>query len=337
MKPDHFSKVVNVSLHHFSDASKLGYGQCSYIRKVNEIGRVHCSLLLGKSRVVPKKFISIPRLELNAAVLSLKMACLLKKELKLGEIKEWFWTENKVVIGYIKNDARRFKTFAGDRVQQITENTDVQQWCYVPTGKDPADGASTGLNAARVHSGSRWFEGAPLLWQNENNWPGIKNAEVEVLTDDPESRREARSYAAFVYEDIVAGLEERISSWPRLKRIIGPMLCFKKKLLDCIRENRSTKELDHTKQHCSVLLDLEGIKMAEKEIIRSVQGRQFGEELLSLGKGRCLKSCSSIVKLDQFIDDEGILRVGGRIQRSALANEINTQCCCQNPAELLSW
>ena len=55
---------------------------------VNETGRVHCSLLLGKSRVVPKKFISMPRLELNAAVLSVKMACLLKKELKLEEIKE---------------------------------------------------------------------------------------------------------------------------------------------------------------------------------------------------------------------------------------------------------
>ena len=88
MKPDNFGKMVNVSLHHFSDASELGYGQCSYIRIVNEVGRVHCSLLLGKSRVVPKKFISIPRLELNAAVLSVKMACLLKKKLKLEEIKE---------------------------------------------------------------------------------------------------------------------------------------------------------------------------------------------------------------------------------------------------------
>ena len=52
------------------------------------MGRAHCSLLLRKSGVVPKKFISIPRMELNAAVLSVKMACPLKKELKLEEIKE---------------------------------------------------------------------------------------------------------------------------------------------------------------------------------------------------------------------------------------------------------
>ena len=69
MKPHNFGKVFNGSLHHFSDALELGYGQCSYIRMVSEIGRVHCSLLLGKSKVVPKKFMSISRLELNAAKL----------------------------------------------------------------------------------------------------------------------------------------------------------------------------------------------------------------------------------------------------------------------------
>ena len=145
---------------------------------------------------------------------------------------------------------------------------------------------------------------------------------MEVLADDPELRRETKSYAAFVHEDIVAGLEERISSWPRLKRIVALVLCFKKKkILDCIRGNSSSKELDHTREH-SVPLDLEGIKMAEKEIIRSAQRRHFGEELISLGKGKCLNSCSRILKLDPFIDDEGILRVGRRIKRSAVASEI---------------
>ena len=66
------------------------------------MGRAHCSLLLRKSGVAPKKFISIPRMELNAAVLSVKMTFPLKKELKLEEIKEWFWTNSKAVIAHIK-------------------------------------------------------------------------------------------------------------------------------------------------------------------------------------------------------------------------------------------
>ena len=40
----------------------------------------------------------------------------------------------------------------------------------------------------------------------------------------------------------------------------------------------STKELNQTKQHCNAPLDLEGIKMSEKEIIRSVQRRYFREK-----------------------------------------------------------
>ena len=163
IKPDNFGKVVNVSLHHFSDASELGFGQCSYIRMAHEKDRVHCSLLLGKSRVVPKKFISIPRLELNAAVLSVKMACLLKKELNLGKVEEWFWSDSKVVLGYIKNDVRRFKTFVANRIQQIRENTEVWQCQYVPTRENPADDASRGLIAERVDSGSRWFQGLLFL------------------------------------------------------------------------------------------------------------------------------------------------------------------------------
>ena len=78
---------------------------------VNETGWVHCRLLLGKSRVVAKRFISIPRLELNAAVLSVKMECLLKKGLRLWEITKCFPTDSKVFIGYIKNDPRKLKTF----------------------------------------------------------------------------------------------------------------------------------------------------------------------------------------------------------------------------------
>ena len=68
------------------------------------------------------------------------------------------WTGSKVVIDYIKNYAQRFKTFITNRVQQIRQNTDVHQWCYVPTRENTADGASRGLNSARVHTGSSGFK-----------------------------------------------------------------------------------------------------------------------------------------------------------------------------------
>ena len=45
-KPENFGRVVNVQLHHFSDASVKGYGQCSYLRLVEETQRIHCAFVL---------------------------------------------------------------------------------------------------------------------------------------------------------------------------------------------------------------------------------------------------------------------------------------------------
>ena len=62
-----------MTLHHFSDASKEGYGQVLCLRLVDPENKIHCSLVMGKSRVAPIKFISIPHLELTAATLSVKI------------------------------------------------------------------------------------------------------------------------------------------------------------------------------------------------------------------------------------------------------------------------
>ena len=197
IRPDDFWKISDISIHHFSDASEQGYGQCSYIRMVDEEGQIHCSLLLGKSRVVPKKFVSIPRLELTAAVLSVKMACLLKKELNLGEVTHYFWTDSKVVLGYIRNNTRRFKTFVANRIHQIKENTHAEQWNYIPTRENPADDASRDLNADRESSNSCCFQGPSFVWQEEKHWPN-QDESVGLATDDPELKKETKSFAAAV-------------------------------------------------------------------------------------------------------------------------------------------
>ena len=87
LKSHGFGKVVDCSLHHFSNACKNGYGQASYIRLVDEGGRIHCSLVMGKARVAPLKYISIPRMELVATILSVKLPALLRKELQYPDMK----------------------------------------------------------------------------------------------------------------------------------------------------------------------------------------------------------------------------------------------------------
>ena len=108
--------ITNFTLHHFSDASQIEYSQYSYIRFANDRAQIHCCLLIGKSRVTPLKFISIPRLELTAAVLSVKISKMLREELDVHVDDEIFWTDSQVVLGCINSDVRWFKVFVANRV-----------------------------------------------------------------------------------------------------------------------------------------------------------------------------------------------------------------------------
>ena len=127
IKPKNFGEVIHCSIHYFSDACETGYGMSAYIRLVNAEGVVHCSLLLGKSRVAPLRFISIPRLELTAATLSVKISRMIREEIDVHINDEIFWNDSQVVLGYINNDVQHFKIFVANRVQQIRDQADKRQ------------------------------------------------------------------------------------------------------------------------------------------------------------------------------------------------------------------
>lgn len=114
--PSTFKDVQQYELHHFSDTSVSDYGGCSYLRSVTKSGEVYCPLITGKARVAPTKVTTIPRLELSAAVVATRTGDLLKRELELDAICEYYWTDSKVVLGYINNDAQRFHVFVANRI-----------------------------------------------------------------------------------------------------------------------------------------------------------------------------------------------------------------------------
>ena len=177
IKPGGFSKIVHISLHSFSDASELGYGESSYLRLVDEYGHIRCTLMMAKARVTPRKFVSIPRLELVAAVLGVKISALIKKELEMEELTEYFWTDSKVVLGYIANDSRAFKTFVANRVQAIQEYSIANQWNYIPSEDNPADDASRGMAFKKFSNITRWFQGPARLWEPQSSW---ENSSAQV-------------------------------------------------------------------------------------------------------------------------------------------------------------
>ena len=125
-KSREFGKVIEYSLHHFSDASEGGYGQASYLRLVNKKRKIHCVLVIGKTCVTPLKFFPIPRLKLTPEVFSVKVSKQFQQELKIesynGKIEEIFWTDSQVVLHYINNESKWFEVFVPHHIQIIIYN-----------------------------------------------------------------------------------------------------------------------------------------------------------------------------------------------------------------------
>lgn len=145
IKPKDFGEPIHSQLHHFADASENGYGTVTYIRLMNCKGDVHVAFLLGKARVTPIQMVTIPRLELTAAVLAARVDMMLKSELQLHLDESVFWTDSTSVLKYINNEDKRFNTFVANRITTIREVSRPCQWKHVGTKDNPADAASRGM------------------------------------------------------------------------------------------------------------------------------------------------------------------------------------------------
>jgi len=153
--------AADVELICFSDASQIGYGHCSYVRAVDNKGNVTVSLAMAKSRIAPSKVKTIPRLELQAAVLSTEVSSCLNKEMNAIK-RTCYFTDSQIVLAYLQNQSKRFHVYVANRVSRIQESTDVTHWHYVPSAQNPADHASRGLFPRDLMT-SNWFCGTRIF------------------------------------------------------------------------------------------------------------------------------------------------------------------------------
>ena len=94
---------------------------------------------MAKAKVTPIKPVTIPRLKLMAALISVRISAALLEELDISNVVEQFWTDSSVVLSYIRNEARCFHVFVANRVQQIHDDTDPYKWNYICSANNPAD------------------------------------------------------------------------------------------------------------------------------------------------------------------------------------------------------
>ena len=328
-KPSGFGKVKSVELHCFADAIQHGYGQCSYLRLTNTQEQIHCSLVMAKSRIAPLKPITIPRLELTAALVSPRVCAYLRKELEYEDAEKVMWSDSKVALGYIRNDTRRFHVFVANRVQQIRELTTPEEWRYVDTKDNPADLASCGLSAQELINKSLWWNGPAFLWKPLDLQPQDKPNEPS--TDDPEVKR-VSTLATRVQNLAPTSLQETLncfSDWGKAKRVLA--ICA-----------RWPNKGNHPEQDKRTCVNVEDVQQVEKVIIRDAQNNKFKDEIAVLkssttspttpeckearDRNTAMKTTSCLYRLDPFLDEDGVLRVGGRVRHANLPDNVKHPC-----------
>jgi hypothetical protein len=264
--------IKSIQLHHFSDASSSGYGQVSYLRIVDCYDQVHIRFLMGKSRVAPLSVVTIPRLELMGAVLSIRIANLLKKELEMQPIVEFFYTDSKVVLGYINNDCKRFHTYVANRIQEIHTFSQPDQWHHIQGTSNPADMASRGVSSKQLIE-SEWLSGPSFLLNSK--FPASDET-FTLSKDDPEVKK-----MAFRVESSEISFElvrfEYFSSWKRLIRAVAWCLRYIRILKQRIKRGPVTRA--QTKGDKSGdILSVVDLQEASNLIIKKVQESVFLKE-----------------------------------------------------------
>ena len=320
------SCASRVELHIFSDASVEAIGAVSYLRVYREDRTSETSFILGKAKVAPQHGHTIPRLELCAAVMAVEVSETIVEYLDRKPDATYFYSDSNIVLGYIHNEKRRFHVYVSNRVDRIRQTTEPNQWSFVQTEINPADLATRGIEVKDLQCSS-WLSGPFFLCnhieQDQQFFPLVepdKDKEVKALRNVDLSE-EVKPLVVVNQNKLERSLEPlshrfvKFSSWKRLIRAIALLkhiaVCFKKDSNDCLGWHMCNSHKTPSK-----------LEESESLIIRAVQEDYFSREISKLQSCTALHASSPIESLSPYLDQYGVLRVGGRLSKGSAILDI---------------
>ena len=269
--------------------------------------------LFGEAKLAPMRQQTNPHLELCAAVMAARTDRQLRQELGPMRVDSIFWTDSMAVLQYIRSTERRFHTFVANRVATISEHSDISQWRHIRSNLNPADEASRGIQGSELQDGCRWIRGPAFLTLNEGDWPTTTQVIPDIATNDPEVKKAPICLATTRTEkdiDVIRTLWEQQSSWHRLLKTIAWLRRFVQwcaagsKKSACNKGQLSAGEMEE----------------ARLTILRVMQLRHFPKEMGTQKGGKPVTN-GALYRLEPYLDCNGLLRVGGRLEYAILHPE----------------
>ena len=305
--PMGWSSIVDLTLHGFGDAAPSGYGACIYIVAHLEDGTCVSSLVIAKAKVAPLKSKTLPRLELLACLLCARLLQFVKKALGLlDEVSYTCWTDSMIALSWIQSHPSRWKQFVANRVSEIHQLTSADHWRHCPGSENPADLLTRGVSAEELVNSKVWLHG-PLLMHDEVVAGDI---EVKAFTDTELACEQKNMHSVLLSSVECAERVFEVERWGSLFkaiRIVGWVFRF-------IRNLKLSLSLRH-----KGALSLDELQTGKIQLIKDVQRHAFPADLKALRQGLSIPKGSSLFKLCPFLATDGLLRVQGRLQFSALS------------------
>ena len=224
-----------MELHGFSDASEIAFATSVYLRVEYESGNISTRVISSKSKVAPIKHQSIPRLELLGAGLMVKLVEtiheVMQEELKGQDIEKYYWVDSMAVLCWVKN-CKPWVQYVRNRVNEILQHSNREQWFYCPGPINPADLPSRG-KYRDIETNLLWWEGPEFLKLGSHEWP--KSPCGEELETDLAIKERAKSDPQITRSMLISSNKptmsvdeiveiERFSQKDKLLRCIGRVL-----------------------------------------------------------------------------------------------------------------
>ena len=165
-------------------ASSEAYGAVRYLKSEYAQGCYVVRIIASKTIVCPLTPISTPRLELMAAVLGLRLTLSILAALDISIDHARCWSDSMNVLYWIRGKGKQYLQFVANRIGEIQNQSNPEQWQYVETEENPADLCSRGLSASRLKDNLLWWRGPDFLSKHESEWSKAKIKEgSEVKTE----------------------------------------------------------------------------------------------------------------------------------------------------------